>query len=260
MRLPRAPFTELQVYCPQAPEAEAFHRFLTVLMERGGQLAGTGSALRGPGVRDAPVADLYAREREAVAVHSGEDLAAILGDPDARLLAVQMVRATGAPRRVREPVRYLSISPEAASRDSHPFSISTDGDLFEGPPGEPPHRSAVAFGQRLYRRFVELVGALDPAYGALGVEIGLASPFDLRHGGPGEAFVDYYVSSAWAGDAMVEELVRRNADAYVERLRGGVYVSTCGLFNPEGRELPIGERVTRARRVAQLLGSVAPSS
>jgi hypothetical protein len=132
--------------------------------------------------------------------------------------------------------------------------LRTEGEMFCGSNRSERTRLR-ALGRRVYERFVQVANVVACAYGAILVEYSLEEPEVLRQDPRSLGFRDFFLSAEHFNAEAVNAIVRLAGDAaYVERLNRGVYVSTSGEFNPEGKTLPSDDALERSVRIATVVG------
>src|SRR5579871_2882795 len=127
MKPPRPPFLEFDFYFANQPKAQSFNRLITALLTFGARFVGEGIVKQGEQIRDLPIEDIFNQPLEAIEFEIASDLQRLLADPDRRLARVTVEGASGAGQNVEETVTYISISPQAAHVDHHPFALWTEG-------------------------------------------------------------------------------------------------------------------------------------
>jgi hypothetical protein len=264
MRDPCAPFLGLNFYFADNEETDAVLRLVAALVGLGASFTGEGYAHLGSGIQDTPFADITDPLLERVAVTGLPDVKRHIVDRDTRLVQVRMVHATGiAEKDVSEIVTYLSIPSKVVYIDQHPVSIWTDGDAFSGPRTFSREQASLArkIGRQAYRRFLALVERLQPAYGAITVEWELECPSALRQDSRSYAFSDFYVSQRFVGMAGIDRLKTLFANAYVEPVGDGVYISSYQYFNPDGMQLDNRLAYAKSAGVVEMIaaGGSTPS-
>jgi hypothetical protein len=251
---PQAPFLELQFYW-NLPEQVAFRQLIMVLLDLGARFSGRAYVHIGNNFRDRSFAGIADEPRYEVDVHDLQELERYLLDPSVRVIEVPMNRATGAaPDEVAETVTYVSISSTASTRDYHPLAIYTDGEMFSGPPGYRDTELADVVGHQIYLRFKTLIESLEPIYAAITSEESLPPPSDLATSSY-NVFRDFYISERHFGQDLVAEIKALYADAYIEPIGDGVYISTSDEPNPSRVSLEIFDALERGDLVAKMLAS-----
>ena len=257
MRHLGAPFLEIGFYFGKSSETDAFTRLVKALTDLGAWFTDDGYAHLGLGVRDASFSSITERAPRPVAVKSLGDIERYFADPDTRLIQVYMSGVTGTVHHVAEIVTYLSVSPEAAQMDRHPLAIWTEGWMFSGPPHflRRHAKQAKKVGGQIYQRFKTLVETLQPSYGAITIEEALECPADLRHDPRSYAFQDFFVKRTFLGAPNCEHLRDLFADAYIEPVDDGLYISSHGDFNPKDKSLDTNRALEQSVEVAKMIGS-----
>jgi hypothetical protein len=253
-----APFLELSYYVARVPERETYIRLVSALEDMGAALAGVGYAHMGPGIRDKPFGSITEESAQQVAASSLAAVRGLLDSPDVRLIRINMIGAVDETRRLKEVVTLQSISDGAAVVDRHPIAVWTEGELFSGEMRYLHAQRAWQLGQRAYRRFLQIVTALRPAYGAITVDYPLECPIDLRQRGGSLAFSNFYVARDFAGDPIFERIREVASDGYVEAVGDGLYASRTSEFNPAGLEAP--DDGTRSYQIANLIAQGSAAS
>ena len=255
MNLPDAPFLELGFYFADKPETVALADLLHLLTTLGGECTGEIAVHLGDGIRDKLFASITEQLMEERAVADLNDLVRQIAAPNQRIIQIGMHNATGISPDLPEIVTYLSISSVAMPKDRHPLAIWTEGWMFSGPPSflEEHSEDANRVGQQVYQRFCWLVEALNPAYATITIERSLECPVDLRNETASYVFTDFFVRSEFL-DASKLKLVRETcAEAYVEQLTNGLYISSNGYFNPAHISVESTIMLGNSIQVAKLL-------
>jgi hypothetical protein len=253
MRRPQGPFLEISFYFAELSEADALTRLVASLIERGASFTGEGYAHLGPGLRDEPFESPTDLIQESVTIKDMAALERHLADPDVRVVEVLLENATGTAPGVAEIVTLLRISPEAAIVDKHPLVIWTDGDVFSHLLSPQERAQAQAVGEQVYRLFRALVERLEPSYAAITSEIPLECPTDLRSDPRSGAFREFFVKRVFLGARNTDRLRELFADAYIEEIAGGLYVSCYEFSNPEGNSLDSEAALFKSYEVAKLI-------
>jgi hypothetical protein len=103
-----------------------------------------------------------------------------------------------------------------------------------------------------------LVESLRPTYAAITIEWPLECPEDLQRDARSLAFRNFFVSRGYLGESKLARVRDIFADAYVEPVGDGVYISCMEEFNPEGRHLESDDAAQRSVEVAKLLAAAKP--
>ncbi len=254
MRKLTAPYMELQFYFDKKSEQTALRDLIMTLLGLGAAFTGDGYVHRGKEIQSKPFAYITDLVRERVDIRSTDEFEYWLVNPDARLISVLMSNASGTTTDIAEVVSFISISEAASQVDRHPLSIWTDGDLFVGSEEkyEQDARKRMKVGLKAYKRFLEIVARLDPAYAAVTVEYSMECPTDLRRDPRSLAF-NFYVSRAYVGESGFARIQNLYADAYTELVGGGLYLSTYESLNPDRRSLPREQAEELEREVVKIL-------
>lgn len=263
MKQPNGTSLEFNFYFADLPEPEPFIRLINGLLELGAEFTGNGLAAKGTNINGAQFADAFDPEPEAVEINDASDFHQIVTDPNRRLIEVTMTKAIYSEQNLAERVTYLSIPQKAAYINNHPLAIWTTWNAFSGIPEEffEPKAKANQYrqiarkkGRQVYRRFIDLLTRIKPAYAAITFESFLLSPAALRTEPNSTLFNNFYLSNNYfsAGDLdMTQELYK---NAYFEVLPDGLYISANNYFNPTGKELEQGKVSALSLEVAKLIG------
>ena len=251
----QAPFLELSFYFTQLLSAQAYLRVITELSRLGASFTGEAYAHRGREIGHEPFASIHDRDLERVTVNTVADLVQMLDDADTRLVQTHMTEAVGLAQDAAEIVTYVAISPEAAPVDQHPVAIWTEGELFSGDLRQ--SESTKPAGLLVYRRFRALLETLQPAYAAITNEYGMECPADLRRDPRSHAFRDFFVSGAYVGASTLDRIKTVFADAYVESIGHGLYISSTAEFNPNNQSVDATQATRQSGEVARLLAAAA---
>ncbi len=218
MRFPTGgPFLEFNFYWADVAEEDAFARLVAALLALGA---------------------VFRRSD----ITSTDDLEERLTDPHRSLFQVFMEGATNTTRGVAEVITYITIPEDVARHDYRPIAIWTEGQWTEEWQHETKARlqRARTTGRRAKERFCALIDRTRPSYAAITVEGALPTPYQLRRKHDGRAFHDFYVSGSYIGPAALASVTDLFADAYVEPVADGVYVSCWTVLNPRGKGLTTG--------------------
>lgn len=251
MKYRAGPFLGLNFYFADLPEAAALSRVVYALADLGVETTGEGFAHVGPDAAQ-PFGFPHEWPRERFPLELA-DLDAISAHPEMRPVGVFMLDAGGLgdPDMV-EYVGYVGISQDAAAVDKHPIGIDTDADPFQ--PDADPLR-ARALGQRVMRRFLDVVERTHPSYAAIPVLGGLQCPTDLARGATNYNFRDFYVSEAFVGEDHLDTIQDLYLGAHCEAVADGVYISCSAPFNPDSVEFP--DYLARQPEIARIIAFVA---
>lgn len=205
-----------------------------------------------------PLARIY--RGQEVKVTDLDDLISQLNSEDFCLLEVVMNNVSDVYPEECAIVTYESISDEATGRSIPAVTILTSGDVFSlsripVPNSEVYRQKAHSAGRKVYRRFLNLVDLLRPAYGAISVEWPLESPPDLAKDPRSKALRNLYISKSHFDSRTIVKIRSLYAQAYIEELEGGLYASTMREFNPKGVEVDFGDSGTE---VARLISRLIP--
>ncbi len=218
MRFPTGgPFLEFNFYWADVAEEGAFARLVAALLALGAVF------------RRSNIANM-------------DDLEERLTDPHGSLVQVFMEGATNTTRGVAEIITFTTIPEDVARHDHRPIAIWTEGQWTE----EWQHETKTGLqrartsGRRAKDRFCALVDRTRPSYAAITVERWLPTPYQLRRKPDGHDFHDFYVSGSYIGPAALAAVTNHFADAYVEPVADGVYVSCWTFLNPRGKGLTTG--------------------
>jgi hypothetical protein len=254
MKKPEPPFLELGFYVEALHDADAFARVVETAISLGAVFTGSILAYRGPGVRHQRFAGLYEDEVAEELTIAVPELDAILYDNDLQIMTLDLAHAIGIVPNRYEFVMYSSISEMAATCDTHPVQLIADGSLFESlPPTPSGDAEAQRMGMLIYKRFLEMVKGVKPAYASITSEISLESPTDLRAKQHSYAFGDCYVQNRFIGHERVSALLAMCRNAYVEELEDGYYVSTNRFFNPAGVQWESNQPYWLTGEIAKLI-------
>lgn len=252
MNEPQNELIELGFYLPELARPEAFARVVNYCCAHGGRFAGQILVTEEPGARSIPFTCIAERMVRVMNI-SAAQLKQKLQDENTDVLKVGIWSAIGVTDRVPEIVTYSVVSPAASRVDKPSIAIVSEGWGYAiKPPGY--ERMARKKGRRCYEKFIDICNAFDPDYAAnLGEEY-LPCRFDLRRGEGKRSFDNFYVSARAYPASTLAAIDSLYHDAYRERLRGGLYVSTWWMFNPRKVTLASEARLERSARVARMLG------
>lgn len=231
MRFPTGgPFLEFNFYWAAAAEEEAFARLVVALLALGA---------------------VFRRSD----ITSMDDLEERLTDPHGSLAQVFMEGATNTTRGVAEIITFTTIPEDVARYDHRPIAIWTEGQWTEAYLYETKAalQHARTVGRRAKDRFCTLIDRTRPSYAAITVERWLPTPYQLRRKPDGGAFHDFYVSESYLGPDALATVTDLFADAYIEPVADGVYISCWEFLNPHGKRLTMGiesKRIAVARSIA----------
>jgi hypothetical protein len=107
-------------------------------------------------------------------------------------------------------------------------------------------------------RFLKLVRTVGPSYGAIGVEMALECPTDLRLDPRTYAFQDFFVSERFVGQPALARIASWAAATYVEPVEDGLYVSCTPEFNPLGKSTDGEQAASLSARVGALIAATGP--
>jgi hypothetical protein len=234
MRFPTGgPFLEFNFYWAHLAEEEAFGRLVMALLALGA---------------------IFRRSD----VTSMDGLEHCLTDPHVSLDQVSMEGATGTTRGVAEIITYTNIAEDAKPYDHRPIAIWTEGQWTDGWQHETKAgvQRARTLGRRAKSSFCRLIERTLGSYAALTVACSLRTPYELRHQPDGRAFHDFYVSQSYIGAATFAAVTELSAEAYVEPVADGMYVSCWEFFNPRGTTLLAGIE-DRATAVAHCVAAAS---
>lgn len=248
MRFPTGgPFLEFNFYWADLSERDALFRLARALVRLDAQFryGGVDLVSSAHSAQDVDIVDL-------------DGLEDLLTRPDTHVQRLYMEGATGTTRGVAEIITYLSAM-EILAAEPRSLAIWTEGQWTERWTQETKagKQHARTMGARARKRFCALAEATKPSYAAITVEYPLPTPAELRRGGPGYAFFDFYVSGIYVGQASLMTIQRLYEDAYVEPVGEGIYISCSPYFNPRGKRATI-EVHRAATQLARILshGSV----
>jgi hypothetical protein len=233
MKYPSGPFLELAFYFSGSTGAEALMRLCEFVLISGAIFEKEVRLHVGSGFRQLPFAyitDMPIQERRNLEVR---DLERLSTDDDTRLLQIYVRDAVGLVPETAEILTQLSISHESSTLDYHPVAIWVEGTDFSYPPGRL-NATTKSKGIRAYERFIEIVRALRPSYGAITCEYDLECPTDLQNDSRTLAFTDFYVSEAFVGASSLDHIRRISAAGFQQNVADGLYVSCYQALNPEG--------------------------
>lgn len=254
MNEPQNELMELAFYWPELPRLEAFARVVNYCLAHGGRFSGQILVTEEPGARSHRFTHLFERTVRVINITAAQ-LQQKLQDEDTDVVKVGIWSAIGVADSVPEIVTYNAVSPAASRVDKPSIAIVSEGWGYPTefkPPGY--ERMARKKGRRSYEKFIDICNAFDPDYAAnLGEEY-LPCRFDLRRGEGERSFDNFYVSERAYQASTLAAIDALYHDAYRERLRGGLYVSTWWMFNPREVTLANEARRERSARVARLLG------
>jgi len=254
---PSPPLLAFGLYFSALSDADALALLIEGLVRQGARFTGQILAFHEVGARDMPFAsptDLLSNQSKVE--QTTLDYPALkryLTDRNVRVLQVGLVDAIGLTR--QETAGFTFISPEAVGVDMHPLAIRTAGGFFSAP-GKRSATAARKYGARVYARFLALVQSLDPAYAAITIEYSLECPTDLRHDPRSYAFRDCFINEQYVGIAILRRAKNLFADAYVEILSKGLYVSCSSPFNPMNMEVDSESAISKSVAVAKLIASI----
>jgi len=252
VKLPEAPFLELNFYYANKSEQEAFAQLSYALNNLGSKLDGEGYAHKGVNIKGQAFASITDDLMEAVTFDPNR-FEETLADQAMRLMQVHIHDALDRQDNdVIDILTYVSISKEASLIDKHPIAIWTDGTAFDPIPGQEIH--ARRLGRLAYQRFLALIRQTEPSYAAITVEYALECPTDLRARPESLAFEDFFISNKYLSDKHLNTISELYTDAYVEMIDVGIYVSCYGYFNPRGISLHRDIIEERAVKVSRMIG------
>ena len=108
-------------------------------------------------------------------------------------------------------------------------------------------------GKIIYQKFREISCIIDFVYGAILVEYSLETPSELE-GSKSYAFRNFCVSAGKFDQDTIESILSvAGQDSYIECDEAGLYVSMSSEFNPEGRNIPNQDAVSRSVRIGKIL-------
>lgn len=238
---PHPPFVEVGIYDDARSEQEVFQGFLDCLVDRGARPTGRGRALKGvgpTGVFEGPTDP----EALDVRVDRLEDVHQLVG-PDERLVEVEVAGGVGDPSRAAR-LTYLRVERVHLATDRHPVALWASGDAFSGPATG---RTRAA-GKEVRQLFEAVVNVVDPAYGAVTVDVPLASPGQIV--ADTACWWDYrnfYVSRAYVGAAAFSRIADASSGLDVTLSSKGLFVfSTSAFGGPDGNHEPAARAFTHA--------------
>lgn len=172
-------------------------------------------------------------------------------------VATRMGFAVDRERKVTIP-GLLGIAPdEELELVRETLLMRTAGATFCGPTSTHTRALRRRYGQLIYKAFVQFAEDVDCRYGAILVEYSLETPESLRRDSTSLAFQDFYIGKRWIGSALEGIIGLAGSESYVERLDRGTYISMCGDFNPDRREVPGTEAQRRSVAIAGILATIA---
>ena len=111
----------------------------------------------------------------------------------------------------------------------------TEGGEFCGPRRDD-RATLRSLGLALTSVFLRAAELIDCAYGAILVEYSMETPAELRQSGKSLAFRNFYLSTDRVSHFHIDRIMDEvPVNAYVQRLRRGIYVSMSAEFNPEAK-------------------------
>jgi hypothetical protein len=149
-------------------------------------------------------------------------------------------------------VGVTSRDEELITTDKGVLILRTEGDLFCGPTEDREQLWRLA--AKVRARFIDVARQIDPVYGSILVESPLPTPSELVRDPTSLAFVDFYVSFAFAGRELAARIVREaGSDAHYSEHERGFYVAMTSVFGSQQGGVPATESQYRSLRISRLL-------
>ena len=130
--------------------------------------------------------------------------------------------------------------------------IRTEGEFFCGQERE----NKIELNRKggiVYQKFREISCVVDFVYGAILVEYSLETPSELNDS-KSYAFRNFCISTGQFDQDTIESVLDvAGQDSYFEWDEVGLYVSMSSEFNPEGRNIPNQDAVSRSVRIGKIL-------
>jgi hypothetical protein len=143
--------------------------------------------------------------------------------------------------------------------DTPPIEVISEAEVFhesDSPSDITPRMDEA--GRKVVDFFIALAEETRPAYGAILIGEMLETPTQLKQHKGSAAFVDFYISRSYVGEANFNHILQIYEGGYIRELTDGAYISSGPFFNPEHIWLPLRlEGSQRTDEVAQIIASVA---
>lgn len=239
---PTGEFVELDFYFGKRGRADSFRNVVEYCCTNGGTFAQEVMVSEGPGIRNRRYTYYYCDPVCALGLHERE-LWDLLCNPNVDTVKVAIWSAIGVTTRVPEIITYSGVSEEASKDDNAAVAIISEAY------GKEPE----IMGRLCYEKFVGICNTLEPEYAAILNEDSLPCRQDLQSGMGNRCFLNFFVSEHAHSPRLISEIEQLFRDAYVEKMRNGIYISTWPDYNPKGCGVDMKNAVARSKTVAELL-------
>lgn len=153
-----------------------------------------------------------------------------------------------------ELLQYGRITKQSELIDHPSLQIVTSGTVFDPIPSL--EKQAKQSARKIYRRFVAIIQAVQPAYAAITFENWLPCPSDFKHDPVTNVFSDFYVATDYIGHDQIRTIRELYHKAYIADLAHGIYLSSW-RFNPKGKKPDKDWRPSKEQiQVAKMIASV----
>jgi len=249
MKEPSGELVELDFYFSDRTDVDALRDISMHCIKNGGKYSGELLVSHHENARTHKFQNIYSSKVRVIEV-SDSRLLDTLNDGNTRVVKVPIYLALGIIKKRPEIVTYNPVSNKASGKDYHPVAIVSEGWEFSTPGYELQAKKA---GKLCYEKLKAVCTDLNPDYAAILNENSLPSPHDLEPETADYYFSDFYVCSSAYGTNTISKIEAMYDDSYLERLPGGIYVSSYHVYNP--KRITIDRRNTnrRSRKVAALL-------
>ncbi len=252
MKRPSGEMVDLDFYFDDRVCADALRDVVNHCLTTGATFSGEMLVYEFDGARLAKLRHRYSHESR-MAILSDEEMRHQMEREDVRIHTIGLWNVLGLSDTSPEIVSFNGVSEEATRCDTNPISIVGEGWRFSTEGYESERRQD---GLKCYSRFIGVCKSLLPAYAAIMNEDSLPCLYDLSRKNDPRYFRTFFVSTRFAGKAILDQIVSMYGDSYVERSPEGIYVSTWG-YAPIEVNVDVPSALRRSKQVAQLLCSRA---